>query len=101
MAVAGLDRPAPFWASERGCGYVGNDGEFVKAAQPRPIAVAKPKGIPYQAMPPNRYALTEVSGWEAMALCQYAWSSQTVLNPATSKSIAKTNPPVHAESDKR
>ena len=70
IAVAGEDSPAPFWAAESGSGYVGKEGELVRAAQPRPIAVAKPKGMPYQAMPPRRYAFTLDSGREAMARCQ-------------------------------
>jgi len=70
MAVAGDDRPAPFCAAVRGLGYVGKDVEEVRAAQPSPIAVAKLKGMPYQAIPPKRYALTDVSGREAMARCQ-------------------------------
>lgn len=89
MAVAGDERPAPFWAAERGRGYVGNEGEDVRAAQPSPMIVANPNGIPsltastsgstykyilmkapYQAMPPKRYALIEVSGRDAIARCQ-------------------------------
>lgn len=46
IAVAGEERPAPFWAAESGKGYVGNEGEDVRAAQPRPMIVAKPNGIP-------------------------------------------------------
>jgi len=69
MAVAGDERPAPFCAAVNGLGYVGNRGLLVSAAQPKPIAVANPNGIPYQAMPPRMYARTLVSGLEAMALC--------------------------------
>ena len=52
IAVAGDDRPAPFSATESGCGYVGKRGLLVRAAQPNPIAVAKPNGMPYHAIPP-------------------------------------------------
>lgn len=45
---------------------------------PRPILVAIPIGIPNQAMPPHRNALTLVCGVLAMARCQYAWSLNTV-----------------------
>ena len=53
MAVAGDERPAPFCAAVNGLGYVGNRGLLVSAAHPRPIAVANPNGIPYQAIPPR------------------------------------------------
>ena len=92
MAVAGELNSAPFCAAESGLGYVGKEGADVRAAHPRPMAVAKPNGIPYNAIPPKMYALTEVLGRKAMARCQYAWSSQTVEKPATKKSMAKTNP---------
>lgn len=48
------------------------EDEDVKAAQPGPMAVANPNGTPYHAIPPKMYALTLVSGQEAMARCQYA-----------------------------
>lgn len=70
MAVAGDDSPAPFCAVDNGSGYVGNRGLPVKAAHPRPIALANPNGMPYQAIPPNMYALTDVSGLDEMARCQ-------------------------------
>jgi len=37
-----------------------------------------PIGIPNHAIPPSRKALVLVSGREATALCQYAWSLKTV-----------------------
>lgn len=45
---------------------------WVRAAQPSPMAVAKPKGTLYHAKPPNKYKypLIELSGREAIALCQ-------------------------------
>ena len=70
MAVTGDESPAPFCASLSGFGYVGKDLLLVRAAQPSPMAVAKPNGMPYHAMPPKRYAFMAVSGREAMALCQ-------------------------------
>ncbi|KAH9837432.1 hypothetical protein Tdes44962_MAKER08356 [Teratosphaeria destructans] len=72
IAVAGEERPAAFCAAERGFGYVGKLGLPVNAAQPKPIAVANPKGMPYHAIPPRIYALTDVSGRDAIARCQYA-----------------------------
>lgn len=93
MAVAGEERPAPLCAAVNGSGYVGKLVDPVRAAQPSPIAVANANGMPYHAMPPKMYALTDVSGRDAIARCQYAWSSQTVEKPATKRSIAKMRPP--------
>lgn len=47
MAVAGEDSPCETWAAVSASGKVGKLWSPVKAAQPRPIAVAKPNGIPY------------------------------------------------------
>lgn len=47
IAAAGATRPAPTWASVNALGYVGKEGEDVRAAQPKPIAVDIPKGTPY------------------------------------------------------
>ena len=55
IAVAGDESPAPFSAADRGFGYVGNLGLLVRAAQPSPIAVANPNGMPYHAIPPYKY----------------------------------------------
>jgi len=46
MAVAGAERPASTCALVSAFGYVGKRGSPVNAAQPRPMTVAKPKGIP-------------------------------------------------------
>lgn len=46
IAVAGAESPASTCEADNGLGYVGNAGLLVSAAHPRPIAVAKPNGIP-------------------------------------------------------
>lgn len=46
IAVAGAESPAATWSGDSGWGYVGKAGLLVRAAHPRPMAVAKPNGIP-------------------------------------------------------
>jgi hypothetical protein len=48
-------------------------GDPRSAAAASPSVVASVNGMANHAMPPMRYALTEVAGREAMARCQYLW----------------------------
>ena len=64
--AAGDGKPAPFCAAESRSVYVGKPYVPVRAAQPNAIAIAKPKGMQYHAIPSKIHALTLVSGREAM-----------------------------------
>jgi hypothetical protein len=48
-------------------------GDPRSAAAASPSVVASVNGMANHAMPPMRYALTDVAGREAMARCQYLW----------------------------
>ena len=53
-------------------------GAPLRATAASPRVVANEKGTANHASPPRMYALTVVLGRDAMARCQYAWSSKTV-----------------------
>jgi hypothetical protein len=46
IAVAGLDKPAPFYVAESGFRNMWKEDAEVRATHPRLIAVAKPNGMP-------------------------------------------------------
>ncbi len=88
-AVAAAGTTKPIWAC---CIVISTSS----ATAVRPIVVASVNGIANQQSPPSKKPFTVDPGWAAIALCQYAWSTNTVPKFPTMLMIPNIKPPAEA-----
>ena len=86
---AAADMVSPSWTSS-------GVRSTPSATAASPIVLASANGMANQHTPPSRKALTEAVGLEAMALCQYAWSTNTVPKLPTMVITPNIRPPTEA-----